>query len=42
VLRTTPARRQTLSAALKAGAAVRSARKRPGSVRVHVDPLDLV
>ncbi len=42
VLRTAPAGREALAAALKAAAAVRSARKRPGSVRVQVDPLDLV
>ncbi|MGN6612588.1 MAG: primosome assembly protein PriA, partial [Angustibacter sp.] len=42
VLRTAPAARDRLAEALKGSAAGRSARKRPGSVRVQVDPLDLV
>ncbi len=42
LLRTSPARRDALSREVKAAVAVRSARKRPGSVRVQVDPLDLV
>ncbi|WP_426566880.1 primosomal protein N' [Angustibacter sp. McL0619] len=42
LLRARPSQRDQLSAALRAAAAVRSARKRPGSVRVQVDPLDLV
>jgi primosomal protein N' (replication factor Y) (superfamily II helicase) len=42
VLRTTTAARERLAEALKGSAAARSARKRPGSVRVQVDPLDLV
>ncbi|GAA4354163.1 primosomal protein N' [Angustibacter luteus] len=42
LLRTTPSQREALSSALRASAAVRSAAKRAGSVRVQVDPLDLV
>ena len=42
LLRCPLGRRDALSRALQAAAAVRSARKRPGSVRVQVDPLDLV
>ncbi|WP_235502245.1 primosomal protein N' [Angustibacter sp. Root456] len=42
VLRTAPAARDRLADGLKGAAAGRSARKRPGSVRVQVDPLDLV
>jgi primosomal protein N' (replication factor Y) len=42
LLRTRPSQRDQLSAALHAAAAGRSARKRPGSVRVQIDPLDLV
>jgi primosomal protein N' (replication factor Y) len=42
VLRAAPSAREALAAALKAGAGKRSARKRPGTARVQVDPLDLV
>jgi primosomal protein N' (replication factor Y) (superfamily II helicase) len=42
LLRVSPSGRAGLAQALRAGAAVRSAHKSPGSVRVQVDPLDLV
>jgi primosomal protein N' (replication factor Y) len=41
-VRTSRATGAALAAALKAGAAVRSARKAAGPVRIQVDPLDLL
>jgi len=42
LLRSTPERAVDLARAVRAGASVRSARKERGTVRVQVDPLDLV
>jgi primosomal protein N' (replication factor Y) (superfamily II helicase) len=42
LLRTEPSRAVELARAVRAGASVRSARKERGSVRVQVDPLDLI
>ena len=42
LLRSTPERAVDLADAVRAGVSVRSARKERGSVRVQVDPLDLV
>jgi primosomal protein N' (replication factor Y) len=42
LLRTEPSRALELAGAVRAGMSVRSARKERGSVRVQVDPLDLV
>jgi primosomal protein N' (replication factor Y) len=42
LLRCTPEHASELARAVSAGASVRSARKEPGSVRVQVDPLDLI
>jgi primosomal protein N' (replication factor Y) len=41
LIRVEPARRLDLAAALRAGLAVRSARREPGSVRVRMDPRDI-
>jgi primosomal protein N' (replication factor Y) len=42
LLRTAPEAGDALVQAVRAGTAVRTARKEPGSVRVQRDPLDLV
>jgi primosomal protein N' (replication factor Y) len=42
LLRTSLEEGDALAAAVRAGVAVRTARKDPGSVRVQRDPLDLV
>jgi primosomal protein N' (replication factor Y) len=42
LLRTSLEQGDQLAAAVRAGVAVRTARKEPGSVRVQRDPLDLV